>query len=99
MAAQSVKEMTLCGMKCLSVGAVGSVRQGLKESRGRGVKGDSVGVGRTGKGYTGGGCSVGRYTVTTRRRAFAVAGACGVAGLVAREGAHRDLFLVEALCL
>ena len=48
MAVQSVKRTAQCDMQWLPVGAVGSVRQGLQESGGRDVKGDSAGAGRTG---------------------------------------------------
>ena len=46
----------------------------------------------------GGSHNLGRYSLAKRRRvgAFAGAGACGVAGLVAREGAHGALVQVEA---
>jgi len=48
MAVQRVKGMTPCCVQWLPVGEVGSVRQGLKESRGRDVKGGSAGAGRAG---------------------------------------------------
>ena len=78
-----------CG--CRGIGAAGPERE-----QGSNVKGDSAGAETTG--IHGEVCSVNRYGVATWRRvgAFAVAGACGVAGLVAREGAHGGLFQVDA---
>ena len=57
-----------------------------------------LGEGRESRGgFRGGSCSVDRYAIARWRRvgAFAVAGACAVAGLVACEGAHGALFQVE----
>ena len=77
-----------CG--CRGIGEAGPERE-----QGSNVKGDSAGAETTGihsEVY-----SVNRYGVATWRcvGAFAVAGACGVAGLVAREGAHGGLFQVD----